>query len=129
MTKENKLLLEKVDALYFSLEELFYNLVGHKKISLTPYVAKRMYSILAKYNDVKTELIKTYQIEKQSRIIKYDPLEPMFNLIIDALTLTQTLYQELLNENIDVETLFVLDNIMSRIQRTMLFFHYFKFVI
>ena len=129
MTKENKLLLEKVDALYFSLEELFYNLVGHKKFSITPYVAKRMYSILAKYNDVKTELIKTYQIEKQSRIIKYDPLEPMFNLIIDALTLTQTLYQELLNENIDVETLFVLDNIMSRIQRTILFFHYFKFVI
>jgi len=125
----DRVLLEKVEALYFNLEELFYELAETKKFELTPYVTKRLYDILMKYNNVKTELAKTYKIENISRTIKYDPLEPMLSLIIDALTLVQSLHQELLNGNIDMETLFVLDNIMSRIQRTILFFHYFHFIL
>jgi hypothetical protein len=127
--EQNKQLLEKVEFLYFSLEELFYELAEAKKFELTPYVTKRLYDILMKYNNVKTELTKTYQVDVKSRTIKYDPLVPMFHLIIDALTLVQSFHQELLNGNIDIETIFVLDNIMSRIQRTILFFHYFNFVI
>ena len=128
-TEQDKQLLEKVEFLYFSLEELFYELSETKKFELTPYVTKRLYDILMKYNNVKTELTKTYQVDVKSRTIKYDPLVPMFHLIIDALTLVQSFHQELLNGNIDIETIFVLDNIMSRIQRTILFFHYFNFVI
>ena len=125
----DRVLLEKVEALYFDIEELFYELAEIKKFEPTPYITKRLYDILTKYNNVKTELAKTYRIENTSRNVKYDPLEPMLSLIICALTLVQSLYQELLNGNIDMETLFVLDNIMSRIQRTILFFHYFNFVI
>jgi len=125
----DRALLEKAEALYFNLEELFYELAEIKKFELTPYVTKRLYDILMKYNNMKTELAKTYQIEIKSRTTKYDPLVPMFHLIIDALTLVQSLYHELLNGNIDIETLSVLDNIMSRIQRTILFFHYFRFVV
>ena len=124
----DRVLLEKVEALYFNLEELFYELAETKN-ELTPYVTKRLYDIVLKYNNAKTELAKTYKLENISRDIKYDPLEPMLSLIIDALTLVRSLYQELLNGNIDMETLFVLDNTMSRIQRTILFFHYFNFVI
>jgi len=125
----DRALLEKVETLYFNLEELFYELAETKKFELTPYVTKRLYDILMKYNNMKTELAKTYQVEIKPRTTKYDPLVPMFHLIIDALTLVQSLYQELLNGDIDIETLSVLDNIMSRIQRTILFFHYFNFVI
>jgi hypothetical protein len=114
----DKVLLEKVDALYFDLEELFYELAETKKFELTPYITKRLYDILLKYNNVKTELAKTYKIENIPRTVKYDPLEPMLSLIIDALTLVQSFYYKLLNGNIDMETLFAIDNIMSRIQRT-----------
>jgi len=124
----DRVLLEKVEALYFNLEELFYELAETKN-ELTPYVTKRLYDIVLKYNNAKTELAKTYKLENISRDIKYDPLEPMLSLIIDALTLVRSLYQELLNGNIDMETLFVLDNTMSRIQRTILFFHYFHFAL
>ena len=124
----DRVLLEKVEALYFNLEELFYELAETKN-ELTPYVTKRLYDIVLKYNNAKTELAKTYKLENISRDIKYDPLEPMLSLIIDALTLVRSLYQELLNGNIDIETLFVLDNTMSRIQRTILFFHYFHFAL
>ena len=124
----DRVLLEKVEALYFNLEELFYELAETKN-ELTPYVTKRLYDIVLKYNNAKTELAKTYKLENISRDIKYDPLEPMLSLIIDALTLVRSLYQELLNGNVDMETLFVLDNTMSRIQRTILFFHYFHFAL
>jgi hypothetical protein len=127
--EQNKQLLEAVELLYFTLEDLFYELAETKNFELTPYVVKRLYDILTKYNNVKTELEKTYQIEHISRTTKCDPLISMFHLIIDALTMVQLFYQEILNGKIDMETLFVLDNIMSRIQRTILFFHYFNFAI
>jgi len=127
--EQNTLLIEKVENLYCSLEDLFYELAETKKFELTPYTTKRLYDILMKYNDVKIELTKTYNIESLSRTIKYDLLTSMFSLIIDALTLVFSLYHELLDGDIDVETLFVLDNIISRIQRTILFFQYFNFVL
>ena len=127
--EQSSLLLKKVELLYFDIEELFYQLDETKKFELTPLVAKKLYNILTIYNDIKTELIKTYQICILQKNIEYDPLTPMFSLIIDALTLVQSLYHGLLNDNIDIETLTLLDNIMSRIQRTILFFHYFKFVL
>jgi len=127
--KQDSALLEKVETLYFNLEELFYEFAETKIFELTPQVVKKLYYILTLYNDVKTELTKTYKIDILPRNIEYVPLTPIFSLIIDALTLVQSFYQELLNDNIDIETLFVLDNTMSRIQRTILFFHYFNFVI
>jgi len=127
--KQDSALLEKVETLYFNLEELFYEFAETKIFELTPQVVKKLYYILTLYNDVKTELTKTYKIDILPRNIEYVPLTPMFSLIIDALTLVQSLYQELLNDNIDIETLFVLDNTMSRIQRTILFFHYFHFAL
>jgi len=128
--EQDSQILEKIESLYFNIEQLFYELDETKKFELTPYIAKRLYDILAKYNDVKTELIKTYNEKTISRNIKYDQLTPMFHLIIDALTLSQSLYHELLlNNSVDIETMFVLDNVMSRIQRTILFFHYFNFVL
>jgi|GEM_PF-1877203 len=127
--ESDRVLLDKVGDLYFNLEELFYELAETKKFELTPYITKRLYDILMKYNNVKTELAKTYKIENISSTVKYDQLEPILSLIINALTLVQSLYQELLNGNIDIETLFVLDNLMSKIQRTILFSHYFHFVL
>ena len=127
--KQDSALLEKVETLYFNLEELFYEFAETKIFELTPQVVKKLYYILTLYNDVKTELTKTYKIDILPRNIEYVPLTPIFSLIIDALTLVQSLYQELLNDNIDIETLFVLDNTMSRIQRTILFFHYFHFAL
>ena len=127
--ESDRVLLDKVGDLYFNLEELFYELAETKKFKLTPYITKRLYDILMKYNNVKTELAKTYKIENISSTVKYDQLEPILSLIINALTLVQSLYQELLNGNIDIETLFVLDNLMSKIQRTILFSHYFHFVL
>ena len=41
----DRVLLEKVEALYFNLEELFYELAETKKFELTPYVTKRLYDI------------------------------------------------------------------------------------
>jgi len=127
--EQSNILLEKMELLYFSLEDLFYELDETKKIELTQQVTKKLYDILSLYKDFKIEFTKTYNIEILLRDTKYDPLEPMFNLIIDASILAYSIYQELLNDNIDKETLFILDNIMSRIQRTILFFHYFRFVI
>ena len=128
--EQNSLLQEKLGELYFSLEELFYEFVEIKKFELTPQVVRRLYNILSLYNDIKTELANAYKIDLQKEDSKYDPLTPIFNLIIEAITLVQSLYYNLLNNNvIDIETLSVLKNIMSRIQRTILFFHYFNFVI
>jgi len=41
----DRVLLEKVEALYFNLEELFYELADTKKFELTSYVTKRLYDI------------------------------------------------------------------------------------
>jgi len=122
-------LIEKLGKLYLTIEELFHELSETKKFELTPQFVRKLYDALTLYNDMKTELTNTYGVNLQENT-KYDPLEPMFHLIIDSLMLVQSLYYELLlSENTDVSTLFVLDNIMSRIQRTILFYHYFHFTI
>jgi len=124
---QNILLRDRVGVLYFNLEELFHELAESKKFELTPQVTKKLYDILTLYNELKIELIKTHKVEIPTNT-KDDPLTPIFSLIIDALTLVRSLYHGLLNNSINVETLFILDNIMSRIQRTILFFNYFNFV-
>ena len=125
--EQNISLIEKVDNLYFNLEELFHELDETKKFELTPQVTKRLYNIITLYNDLKTELTKTYKIDLP-RKTKDDPLTTMFSLIVDALTLVRSLYHGILNNSIDAETLSTLDNIMSRIERTILFSYYFKFI-
>ncbi|MFP3257162.1 MAG: hypothetical protein RXO36_05135 [Candidatus Nanopusillus acidilobi] len=91
-----------------------------------------MHDILTLYKDFKTELTKVCQVETyqldQPRNSKDDPLTPVFSLITDALILVRSLYQELLNGDIDTETMFILDNIMSRIERTILFSYYFNYI-
>jgi len=129
--EQNKQLLDKVDALHFDLEVLFYDLSETKKFELTPQVTKKLYEILTKYKEFKTELIETYKVEiiPRSVKVKYDPLSPMFSLITEALTLSQSIHHGMLSNNLDMETISSLDNIMDRIERTILFYHYFNFIL
>jgi len=129
--EQNKQLLEKVELLYFSLEELFYESAETNKFELTQQVTKKLYEILTKYKEFKTELVETYKVEIMPRSvkIKYDPLSPMFTLIAEALTLVQSIHHGLLSNNLDMETISVFDDIMSRIERTILFYRYFNIIL
>jgi len=129
--EQNKSLLDKAEALHFDLEVLFYDLFETNKLELTLQVTKKLYEILTKYKEFKTEIIETYKVEIMPRSIKvkYDPLSPMFSLITEALTLSQSIHHGLLSNSLDMETISSLDDIMSRIERTILFYHYFNFML
>jgi len=94
-------------------------------------VTKRLYDILTKYKEFKTELIETYKVEIMPRSVKvkYDQLSPMFTLITEALTMAQSIHHGLLSNSLDVETMSAFDDIMSRIERTILFSHYFNIIL